>query len=279
MEKTLSVSRVMEKRKALKIPYQNLLVGYAKEWILEKLLSEKETLHFYLKRASQIGIDAYRTSSARHLYVCVVNFSQEENALEQYLYCTFEKIYMEKVNDGLSVLIKVPFDKVEVDIRLHLSFCDAKKAQSYSRTLPLIYEENKEIEIACFYPEAEIVEIFLDAYDKMDLFTDMEALEVLYNYATTRNMNGKYLNIYLEESLKEKGYNFTKADAEQFLNAMQGKVMHTRFKGYLRNQKRKEPDYDTVFQILRSLFEPIVQAMTEQRIFFGDWMAELGRYL
>ena len=279
MDKNLMVSRVMEKKKQLKIPYQNLLVGYAKEWIIEKLLSEKESLHFYLKRASQIGVDAYRTSYSRHLYVCVVNFSQEENALEQYLYCTFENIYMERVKEGLSVLIKVPFDKVEVDIRLHLSFCDAKKAQSYSRVLPLIYEENREIEIACFYPEAEIVEIVLDAFEKMDLFTDMEALEVLYQYATTRNMNGKYLSIYLEEAFKDHGYTLNQENAEQFLEAMGSKVIHTRFKGYLRSQKRKEPDYDTVFDMLQKLFTPVIGTLARQEIFFGDWMAELGRYL
>jgi len=280
MRNGLTVSRVMEKSKQLNVPYRNLLIGCAKEWIIEKLvMGEEELLHFYLKRASQIGIDCYRCSSSKQLYICVVNFSQEENALEQYLYCTFEHVYMERVKEGLSVLIKVPFDKVLVDIRLHLSFCDAKKAQSYKKTIPLIYDGNRNLEISCFYPEAEIVEIFCDAYGKMDLYTDMEAFEVLYDYAKSINMNGKYLMFYLEDCLKNEGFTLTESEIHLFVEAMHSKTMHARFKGYLRNQKRKEPSYEVILTVLEKLFKPVLQAIINQEIFFGDWMSEVERFL
>ncbi|SFQ21808.1 hypothetical protein SAMN02910358_01160 [Lachnospiraceae bacterium XBB1006] len=280
MQNGLLVSHVMEKRKELNIPYQNLLVGCAKEWIIERLVTrEDEMLHFYLKRASQIGVKAYRCKNARQLYACVVNFSQEENALEQFLYCTFENVFLEREKDGLSVLIKVPFDKVLVDIRLHLSFCDAKKAQSYTKTISLLYEEGKELEIPCFYPEAEIVEIFCEAYEKMDLFTDMEAIEVVYEYAKTRNMNGKYLTFFLEENLKKSGHTLTAEEMRLFEQAIRGKALRSRYKGYLRNQKRKDPDYEEVIRVLDKLFKPVLQAISRHEIFFGDWMAEVERFL
>ena len=45
-----------------------------------------------------------------------------------------------------------------------------------------------------------------------------------------------------------------------------------------RKEKRKEPAWQEVHAVLCAFLEPIWKNITEDKIFFGDWMPQLQRY-
>lgn len=276
MGKELLLRLIQEKSKKTKIPYQNLLVGSSKEWILERLFSESKIDSLYLKRSSQIGLLSYSTGCHKALYFSA---TKPLSQILQELQDIFDSLEVIKNENELEIIVQVPFDKLNLGITMHISSCEVKKAQTYTLFCHLIYENEKIIEIPCFYPEAELAEYFCVMYNQMELFLDVEVLEIIYVYATTKKLNGKYLSIYLEEELNKQEKSFTEEKKKQFFEALQVKALQKRYKGYLRSQKRVSPSFEEIECIMKKLFEPVLDSMAKQEIFFGDWIPELERYL
>ena len=54
--------------------------------------------------------------------------------------------------------------------------------------------------------------------------------------------------------------------------------MEKKWNRLLRKEKRKEPAWQEVHAVLCAFLEPIWKNITEDKIFFGDWMPQLRRY-
>ncbi|MCR4956977.1 MAG: hypothetical protein K6A30_09885 [Lachnospiraceae bacterium] len=271
----LPIRLIKEKSKSLKIPYQNLLVGAAKERILDNL---QGTFPFYLKRTSQIGLNAYRTGCFKQLYLSI-----REDVTEQDLKKIFKEhldnYWMTKEANGYLVKTEVPFDKLSIQIQIMIEYTDEKKAKLTEKKVRLIYENDRSINLICYYPEAELAELFIMLYKDLELLRDVDILEVMYQYAKEYSINGKYLSLYMEEELKALGTEINEKILADIQTTMKNKALGLRYKGYLRSQKRTEPSFETIRALLEKLFGPILTYMIKEEIFFGDWLPELERYL
>ena len=55
--------------------------------------------------------------------------------------------------------------------------------------------------------------------------------------------------------------------------------MKKKWKIMLRRQKRNGPEWDEALDVIMQFVRPLWDAVCENKIFFSDWMPELGRYL
>ncbi len=273
MTKALSLRLIREKSKRLKIPYQNIIVGCGKEWILDQIFSRESNFSIFLKRSPQIGLAAYQSGCDKVLNLA--SMEELQNVREE-LNTIFDGIKIQEKEDHLEAIVKVPFDRLELEIEVRVFPAKEKKTKIYKYPLHLIYENERSVDVACYYQEADLAELFCMLYEKMELLTEVDILEVIFLYATTKNLSGKYLSLYMEEKLN---CDITDKGRQQLEKAMESKALQARYKGYLRSQKRVEPSYERVKVIIKRLFFPILESMEKEEIFFGDWMPEVERYL
>lgn len=281
MQQKLSMRLIQEKSRKLKIPYQNLLAACAGEWVLECFFREPSEEKLLVKRTSQLGLRAYKTGCFQDLYLCILNPELEEPWLMQFLQGCFPdtRFQIREENEGFCVLLEAAFDRIRVPVTLHIKCQEERKAQIVTFPLKLIYENDKTLTLPCFYPEAELSELFVDYFSLMELYPDMAALETIYSYAAGRNLNGKYMSIFLEEELKRRAMVLTQEAKEQYERSLTSKALQARFKGYLRSSKRKEPSFEAIHKVMTDLFGPVLEAVLKDQIFFGDWICDVQRYL
>lgn len=281
MQQKLSMRLIQEKSRKLKIPYQNLLAACAVEWVLNCLFQKPSEDRVLVKRTSRLGLRAYRTGCFQELYLCVLNTDLTEQWLREFLKDRMQdtQVKMKEEKGCFHVFLQVEFDRIQVPVTLHIQSREEKKMQTVTFPLKLIFENEKTLVLPCFYPEAELAELFADYYSMMELYPEMSALETMYLYAAGRNLNGKYLCIYMEEEFAKRNLVLTKEKAEQFEASFHKKALQGRYKGFLRSSKRKEPEFEEVHKMISALYGPVLDAMLKEQIFFGDWICEVRRYL
>lgn len=287
MGQIISARTVQEKSRQLHIPYQHLLIGCAKEWILDQLLSKLTSYNLFVKRSFQLGLDAYRHGSPRQLYISLTAEELLKDQVEEILAKCFENVsyIVDEINQkdetyrNYRITIDVPFDKLTVPITVNLESMTEMKAQKVVYPLELLYEDARTIEITCYYPEMELAELFADAYDRMELMMDMAALDSIYYYSTTNKFDGRYLMMNIVSVMEKQGMKLSYETLELLYRSMQSKSIASRFKGYLRSQKRTEPKYTQVYDCFYKIYDPICTTILRDEIFLGDWMPEVGRYL
>ena len=281
MRQRPSVRLIREKSKKLKIPYQNLLAAGAREWVLTCLFQEPTDVKILIKRTSQLGLRSYRTGAFKDLYLCVLNTEVTGEWLTGFLSDHLQEtdFRVKERTDGYDVHLEVEFDRIRIPVVLHIQIQEEKKAPTVSFPLKLISENDKTLTLPCYYPELELAELFADYFSRLELYPDMAALETVYLYATGRNLNGKYVSLYLEEEFEKRNLALTEETRKQYEQSLYNKALQARFKGYLGSSKRKEPGFDDVHKILAALFDPVLEALLKEQIFFGDWICDVQRYL
>ena len=281
MQQKLSMRLIQEKSKKLNIPYQNLLAACAREWVLQCLFQEPSEEKILVKRSSQLGLRAYKTGCVRDLYLCILHGDVKEAWLTGFLSHRLQETFFQisQEPEGYRVHLEVEFDRIRVPVVLHIQSQEEKKAPIVSFPLKLIFENDKTLTLPCYYPEAELAELFAGYFSMLELYPDMSALETIYLYATGRNLNGKYLSMYLEEELKKRDLFLTEETKQQYDRSLDQKAIRARYKGYLTASKRKEPGFEEVHKVMTALFDPVLDVLLKEQIFFGDWICDVQRYL
>lgn len=281
MQQKLSMRLIREKSRKLKIPYQNLLAAGAREWVLECLFQKPFEEKLLLKRTSQLGLRAYKTGCFQDLYLCALNMEITGQWLTEFITNRIEdtSFQIREEQEVFHVLLEVEFDRICIPITLHIQKQESRKTQTVMFPLRLIFENDKTLSLPCFYPEAELAELFADYFSRMELYPEMSALETIYLYATGRNLDGKNLSIFLEEEFMKRDLVLTEDKTEQFKASLNNKALQARYRGYLRSSKRKEPGFEEIRKIMNALYGPVLDILLKDQIFFGDWICEVQRYL
>lgn len=277
----LSVRLIRQKSKQLNVPYQNLLIGCAREWVLEHLVENSTLNKILVQRISLLGIQAYRTRILNSLYFAVEQELLEENALVALIEESFDNISY-KIREGQDewiIRIMVPIDQLLLPIDVHISEKIGKKEQRQTSSFRLCYENEKQIEISNCNSETELAQFLIYCLEKMELLSDMTILDSIYAYLKNHPIEGRYLQSCIEDEMERMGIAFDQEYFDLFQVSMKSRLLKQRFQGYLRTGKRKDIVYDQVEELMEKAYLPILSAILKKEIFIGDWMPEVERYL
>ncbi len=289
MERLFPLQMIREKCKMFRVPYENLLIGCAKERLLERfvghLQKDAETKYVFCGVAG-LGIESYRFSKEKTLELRVLEDSLNDGVLAEIKGFfagekkTEWKYHLERnTESGYVMEIKVPFDKIEIPIRISILPSTAKKGVLQSVSLPLCYENDRYIEIPCFYKEAELAECFVQFWERLELTQDLSKLERLYKTGKECPLDGRRLSEYLEQCIQKTQLQLSTERANQFFSCDKNAHLKKRWKAYLSKEKRNEPSWEEVMGLIKNLYEPVILQLLKDEIFFGDWMPAIGRYL
>jgi len=190
-----------------------------------------------------------------------------------------EKAVIEEFEDGAKVRLSIPFDKVTIPVNLYLFPLKDEKNDMEDVTFRLSYENDRAISITALYAEKEIANYFAILYDKQEFLSDMSIVYNLYGYGKKRTFSGRKLMVSIGEELANRGLVLTN---ERYLNlksALASKSLKSKYRAFLSLGKRKEPTYEEVIGIIDRVFDPVIDTLLKDEIFFGEYMPELERYL
>lgn len=287
MKQNFPLQMIREKSKMFQVPYENMLIGCAKERLLDSIIKNTSgNSAIVFSAVVGYGIERYRCSKDKTIEIKLLN-----NGLNDETYDFLEEAILgtgESRLDGqwkirqeteAEIEVLVPFDKVKLSILVHIEVSPAQKGSIQVVSLPICYENDQYLEIPCFYPEAELAEAFLGCWERMELLQDLSKLEYIYLMGKRFSLDGRRISEYLEYYFMENGLTFSKERSNQVFACVKNAYLKKRWKAYLSTEKRNSPSWEDVMGTICNMYEPVISLLCEQEIFFGDWMPAVGRYL
>ncbi|MBQ9579899.1 MAG: hypothetical protein IJR23_01830 [Lachnospiraceae bacterium] len=279
----INTKLILDKSKRLKIPYNNLLQGVAREVVLTRLESLPDKYTIALMRTEEYGLDYYRISNNRSIYAKVKEDGIDGMYLSGMVASLVEddedKATIEEFEDGAKAILKIAFDKVTVPVTLYLFPLKESSRVLSDITYKLSYENDKQITLRSLYLEEELSTGFVKLYEKMELFADMELLEIIYRYGKKRTFDGRRLQMMIKEEKEKRALLVDEKRMAHMYELLSSRAFKLKFKSYLSVSKRKEPTIDEVKDIFTKIYKPITDSLIENNVFFGDYMPEVTRYL
>ena len=107
----------------------------------------------------------------------------------------------------------------------------------------------------------------------------MGAYDMVYAILCTEAVDGRHIRQMLSDACEREGIVPDKERGDVILSYRSYTYMRKRWEKYLRHQKRTEPSWESVMEVLDGFLPRIWRSICEDEVFFGDWMPGLGRFL
>ena len=279
MNTGIPVRLIKEKSKALKIPYDTLLLAAAREYIVAHIFANNEGL--YLKRHHTFGLDNYSRRMDGEIYLSMVIDVLDEDAVKDIISkITDEDIKVFNIDDSSYRLhVTVSFDKINIPVPIIITKGNDDKGTGKIKTLKLLYENDEYVDVPCYSKERELAEMFANFSKTMELTQDMALLESMYVYGTRNNLDGRLLGSAIENMAEEGLISIDRENVKHALSALLNKDMASRYDRYLKGHMKKGPSYEEVRDVMLKLYHPVLDSLLKGQVFFGDWIKDVRRYL
>ena len=140
-----------------------------------------------------------------------------------------------------------------------------------------IVEEDTPIKLLHLPVEYIAVEHMTAILKNLELIGDMGHYLDLYEELGREAFSGRKMQVILNEELRRQGIVLDRKRIELFKSYKTYTYMKKRFKSYVR--RKSDVDWEEAFKRISEFLVPMMDAIVEQQIFFGDWMPEICRYL
>ncbi|MCR5144515.1 MAG: hypothetical protein K6B67_04335 [Lachnospiraceae bacterium] len=285
-------SRMLKlKSEELNIAFANLLAGNTVELVVLGISREASLENLWLCNGDDLGIDVYRKKAITDLKY-IYGGNQDLKEIVQETIKSLDSVFIENNYTILSCKFAEKTNMAGYDIHLELNLDDKfipidieiEKAKEeyilpYTRNLKLIGENNKTIDYLHYPSEEALCSHMVEILKQLELINEMEHYYAAYKIIKTYSMEGRKFREKLKDACSER---HIKLEAKTY-NTLKGygdyKYMEKKWKNFLKKEKLTEPSWQELLEKINDFTEPIWESIVEDRIFFGDWMPELGRYL
>ncbi len=135
------------------------------------------------------------------------------------------------------------------------------------------------VTVYCHPIEQEAALHFFIILSELELINEMEHYYYFYKIFTTNTVDGVRFQNALNSLMKE---NHVAMDDERWQLLMSYRsysYMKNKWRNWIKRQKELSLSWDDLFEILELAVSPVRDAIINERVFFGDWMPQLKRYL
>lgn len=276
----------------LNIAFTNLLAGATAELAVNAMAHSNMKNNMWLCNGDDIGIDTYKLKSVTAIrYVYGGNKTMEEVISETE--ACLNHVFMENNYKVLSVKIEnktnnIDFAHIYMELELEekyvpldigLKVMKDTSVLPYTRSFKLLCENNENVEYLHFPAEEALCHHICEIMKKMELINEMHHYYEVYKILNMHSLEGRKMRDILNEKCDEAHIKKEAKTYTTLYSYRDYKYMEKKWKTFLKKEKRVEPAWQEIMDKINDFLEPIWEAVVEDRIFFGDWMPELGRYL
>lgn len=295
----LDESLLRKKSKEEKVPFENLITIVVLEDILKKIYDSEYADYFLIKNSVVLSSCTYRNKMNRRLNFCI-------RETKSFLYkkseigCIFAKLFRnikkdcihwnyniteKKIKDKTEnrseffVNIIATVFSVQIPVEIRIEKYREENMLSVQKEILLKFALKEKLSLNCYPSEGIAAEKFLNIIDKLELLSDLSDYMELYQILKTEQLSGRKISELLMEGCKDNGIEVTQQRFDILLSYYKNSYMMKKWKSYLRHEKRKEPKWEDVIEIVGLSFQNIWDSLCKNVIYMGDWMPELGRYI
>ena len=127
--------------------------------------------------------------------------------------------------------------------------------------------------------EQRLIEDFLYILEKMELNNELFCYLDVYEILGQNGFDARKIQEQLMLYLQERHLNYEKKRLQTVTDYRNYTYMKRKWKSFLKREKRREPSWEEIVDRIDHFFSPIWVAAFEDRLYIGDWMPELNRYL
>jgi len=296
----LSYELFLERSKELQIPFSDLLGGAVLEEIVQKISLLEQGEHFWLRNGNVLGEKQYR----KKLILCLeYNYVMEKpkktddsqtsemilrNLAEElkdmmwekrggygFFFCQKEK-YTKKY---LLLQITAEFEDMQIPVSIKIyPQWEEKKIPRKEELVSILFPQRK-ITYHSYPAEGILAEKYMEIITKLELIQNIGDYYEIYYLLEQGSVDGRKVKEYIEEQCEGQGVSKKANPLEMIAGYKNYSYMKKKWKVFLRSVSADEPSWETVVERFLQFFEPIWQAVSNDLVFFGEWMPELNRFL
>ena len=289
------------KSEELGIPFSNLLAGYVLETLMYLIEDSPFSLFLWLKNDTALGVGQYRKGNILTLEFAYITdplvVKRGDAAPGQVLSLKMGYVMLAYIlkaektpeikwkgrasmkGEMVELEISGEFDEMTVPIRIRVAELIWTGMVPERRTFPLFMENGKQIPYLQYPAEIVLAEQMFEIMKNMELLPEMGAYDMVYAILCTEAVDGRHIRQMLSDACEWEGIVPDKERGDVILSYRSYTYMRKRWEKYLRHQKRTEPSWESVMEVLDGFLPRIWRSICEDEVFFGDWMPGLGRFL
>lgn len=282
---------IRQRSEELQIPYENLFVASVLEEIVQKISNSDYAQNFWMKNSENLNLENYRKKVDLSLSFYVKDSNQfhykkaDIGKLFAELFRNYKKeaIYWNYhiTTDLNKIYIDVvaTLSSLKVPVKIKLEPVIQENLTAYSKDIQLFSNNNQKIKIYCYPSEYVITEKFLEIIKKLELLNDMSCYLAIYEILKKDILSGRRVWELLQEGCAKEKIAIDEKRFQLLLSYRTSKYMEKKWKACLRHEKRKQPQWNAVLDVMERFFGVIWDHMCRNVVYLGDWMPELGRYI
>ncbi len=282
---------IRQRSEELQIPFENLLAASVLEEIILRIAESDYSENFWMKNSVRINLENYRRKAELNLLFGIKNtkkFEYKKSEISKVFSELFRNIkkdaihwnYNVKADQNficIDVLAAISSLKVPVKIKLEPVF--QEKLVPYMKEMRLFINNNRNIQMRCYPSEYVICEKFLEILYKLELLNDLSCYMDIYDILKKEALSGRKVSEILSEGCRERGIQTDAKRFELLMSYRMSSYNEKKWKSYLKHEKKKQPCWNEVMDMMESFFYVIWKHLCENIIYLGDWMPELGRFI
>lgn len=285
----LNENFIKQRSGELGIPFENLLAAAILEEIVQIIAESKCASNFWIKDSLKLNLENCRKRVDLTLSFFVQeskNFHYKKETISQLFAELFRNLkknavhwnYQVGMKQGLIFVdVRAKLSSVSVPVSIKLERLEREGLQPYVRELQLFTNNCRKLQIRCYPSEYVITEKFLEILDKLELLNEMSCYLDVYETLKRDMLSGRKVWESLYAGCIARKLAVEKQRLDLVLSYREYPYMEKKWKVYLRRQKRTQPDWKEVIDMIERFFGVIWEHMCRNVVYLGDWMPELGR--
>ncbi len=294
----ISVSKLKDISKETEISYQNLVAGAVTEAIICRIAESEFGKAFWLKNSYILGLEACKRRSERRIeyyYREDKRLRERDGFVAGQVYdeafrAQFSDWIIEELSDlGLraegnfrderTMMLNIYLEQIYLPMELSIEVVESDTIYPVEVEVEAVFDGGRKF-ICRQYPLEDLLSNHIfQVIRSLELLNEMEHYLRIYEILKSQVVSGRKLESKLMEYVQSEGLDLQANRLELLRKYRDYSYMKKKWKVLLRRQNLQEPSWEDVMDLLLAFLEPIYLAMMDDRIFLGDWMPQLGRFL
>ncbi len=237
---------------------------------LEFVIKENERIRYQKEEFSKVFSEIFR--NRRNDY----NSNDVEKLRNSKIYWNY---LLKEEHSSIHMNLTGTVESVKVPLKITFHRLQDEKMKPKVVEMMFVTKEDVRVKLNFFPCEQVIVENFLEIISKLELINYMGAYYRIYELLISESISGRQVWEMLNDVCREQRIVFEKKRYEMLMSYKDSSYMKKKWKVFLRHEKRKEPEWEHMMEIMEHFFEKIWDHLCKNVIYLGDWMPELGRFI
>lgn len=225
---------------------------------IELYIKESDLLYFRKNEISRVFAELFRNVKADEIH-WNYNIKETKNAIE----CNLS---------GTILSVKVP-------VKIIMRKIEKKELNPEEQEFSFVWMEEEKIKLQCYPENVLLIQSFIQIMQQLELISDFSCYIDIYDIVRKKQFSGRAVEDMLTRACEEQNLAIEKERFDLILSYRNYTYMKKKWKTYLRHEKKTEPDWESMMDMLENFFKKIWDSMCENMIYLGDWIPEIGRYI